>query len=47
MPLGERALLTLQKLMARFSLGGGHRHSGPAYAFNEKSFINAIPIWLQ
>ena len=28
--------------MSRFSLEGGYRHSGPAYAFNEKSFINAL-----
>ena len=28
--------------MSRFSLEGGYRHSGPVYAFNEKSFINAL-----
>ena len=28
--------------MSRFSLEGGYRHSGPAYAFNGKSFINAL-----
>ena len=28
--------------MSRFSLEGGYRHSGPAYAFNEKSFINVL-----
>ena len=28
--------------MSRFSLEGGYRHSGPAYAFNGKSFISAL-----
>ena len=28
--------------MSRFSLEGGYRHSGSAYAFNGKSVINAL-----
>ena len=28
--------------MSRFSLEGDYRHSGPAYTFNEKSFINVL-----
>ena len=32
--------------MARFSLEGGQAHNDPAYALNENSFINALPIWL-
>ena len=41
-PLGRRLYRHCKNLMSRFTLEGGYRHSGPAYAFNEKSFINAL-----
>ena len=31
-----------KNLMSKFSLEGGHHHSGPAYALYEKSFIDAF-----
>ena len=31
-----------KNLMSKFSLEGGHYHSGPAYALYEKSFIDAF-----
>ena len=41
-PLGRRLYRHCKNLMSRFTLEGGYRHSGPTYAFNEKSFINAL-----
>ena len=41
-PLGRRLYRHCKNLMSRFTLEGCYRHSGPAYAFNEKSFINAL-----
>ena len=41
-PLGRRLYRHCKNLMSRFSLEGGYHHSGPDYAFNEKSFINEL-----
>ena len=41
-PLGRRLYRHCKNLMSRFSLEGDYRHSGLDYAFNEKSFINAL-----
>ena len=41
-PLGRRLYRHCKNLMSWFSLEGDYRHSGLDYAFNEKSFINAL-----
>ena len=42
-----RVFKACENLIFRFSLEGGHRHSGPTQALYEKSFVDALFNWLQ